>query len=331
MKILIVGGAGYVGSKLVPYLLEKGHEITVYDLYLFEKDIFSPYQDNPLLKEHVGDVRDLKKLETVLKNQEAVIHLACLSNDPSYELDPDFSKTINFDCFEPFVRLCKDNGIKRFIYASSSSVYGIKKEDRVVETLCLEPLTDYSKYKALCEEVLLKYDSKDFVTTSLRPATVCGYAPRQRLDVVVNILTNLAYHTGRIKIMGGEQKRPNIGIEDMVRAYERVLLADPKDVGGKIFNVGDENHTVKDLGKMIRGLIDRRVEIDTVPSDDLRSYHICCNKIKEELKFTCKSSIEKEVKNLIRAFDEKKILDPLNNKTYYNIRVIKEAGLACRF
>lgn len=331
MKVLIVGGAGYVGSRLVPYLLAKGHEITVYDLYLFGKDVFLPYKGNTFLREHKGDVRDLKRLEKALKGQEAVIHLACLSNDPSYELDPMLSKTINFDCFEPFVKQCRDHGIKRFIYASSSSVYGVKQEEKVIESMCLEPLTDYSRYKALCEEILFKYDGKNFVTTALRPATVCGYAPRQRLDVVVNILTNLAYHKGKIKIFGGEQKRPNISIEDMIRAYESVLFADPEKVQKKVFNIGHENHKVIELGKIVQALMPNKVEIEVAPSDDLRSYHICCEKIEKELGFTCKSSVKKEVQKLIEAFDKKKILDPLNNKTYYNIRVIKEAGLACKF
>lgn len=327
MKVLVIGGAGYVGSMLVPKLLKFGHQVSVYDLYLFGRNVFDNYQKNSHFKEFVGDVRDLKKLENVLDGHDAIIHLACLSNDPSYELDPQLSKSINFDCFEPLVKLAKDKGIKRFIYASSSSVYGVKEENEVTEQMSLEPLTEYSKYKALCEEVLFKYADQNFITAAIRPATVCGYAPRQRLDVVVNILTNLAYHTGNIKIMGGEQKRPNIHIKDMVRAYIHLLEEDPEKIQKKVFNVGAYNHRVKDLGEMIRRIVGEKVSVEVIPSNDPRSYHISSKKIEEELGFKCKYTIEDAVKDLLEAFKENRISDPLNNKSYYNIEVIKNAGL----
>ena len=149
--------------------------------------------DHKNLKVIKGDLRDYEKLESSLKGHDCVIHLACISNDPSFELNPKLGKEINFETFEPLVLFSK-NGIKKFIYASSSSVYGIKSEKNVHEEMSLEPLTDYSKFKAQCEKILLDQTTNDFVTTVIRPATVCGYSPRQRLDLVVNILTNLAYH-----------------------------------------------------------------------------------------------------------------------------------------
>ena len=141
-----------------------------------------------------------------------VIHLACISNDPSFELNPKLGKSINFDAFEPLVKISKQNGVNRFIYASSSSVYGIKKEKDVTEDMKLEPLTDYSKFKGDCEKILNSYKSENFITTTIRPSTVCGYAKRQRLDLVVNILTNYAYNKREIQIFGGDQLRPNIHI-----------------------------------------------------------------------------------------------------------------------
>src|ERR1700722_691107 len=199
-RVMVTGGAGYVGSNLVPKLLAAGYGVTVLDLYIYGEDIFSPYRDNPNLREVRGDLRDAAKTVDALDGCDAVIHLACISNDPSFDLDPALGRSINYDCFRPMVRASKGAGVRRFVYASSSSVYGIKSDPEVTEDLPLEPLTDYSKYKALCETVLAEEQEPGFVTVTVRPATVCGYAPRLRLDLTVNILTNLAINNGRITV-----------------------------------------------------------------------------------------------------------------------------------
>src|SRR5262249_47105797 len=155
-RALVTGGAGYVGAVLVPQLLERGYQVRVLDLYLYGDDVLKAVAGHPGLEEVKGDIRDRALLERVLPGCDAVIHLACISNDPSFELNPDLGKSINYDAFFDLVAVAKDSGVRRFIYASSSSVYGIKDEPNVTEELALEPLTDYSKYKALCEEVLLK-------------------------------------------------------------------------------------------------------------------------------------------------------------------------------
>jgi nucleoside-diphosphate-sugar epimerase len=227
----------------VPKLLAQGHNVTVLDLYIYGEDIFTAYRENQRLREVKGDIRDPATVKSALQGVDAVIHLACISNDPSFELNPDLGKSINYDSFLPLVRASKEAGVKRFIYASSSSVYGVKDEPEVTEELSLEPLTDYSKFKAMCEDVLEAEREPDFVTLTLRPSTVCGYAPRQRLDVVVNILSNFAYHTGKIRVFGGTQKRPNIHIEDMTDLYCYVLQQPDSAINGKIFNAGYENHT----------------------------------------------------------------------------------------
>ena len=190
-KIIVIGGAGYVGSQLVAKLLKDNYEVTVFDLMIYGNNL--PSNDKKLRLVQ-GDVRDIQKLKKSLKNQDALIHLACISNDPSFELNPKLGQEINFDCFEPLVVTSKELGIKHFIYASSSSVYGVKDTPTVTEEASLEPLTDYSKFKAQCEEILLSHTNDNFIGTIIRPATVCGYSPRQRLDLVVNILTNHAYH-----------------------------------------------------------------------------------------------------------------------------------------
>ena len=182
-KILITGGAGYVGSALVPKLLKSGYAINVIDLMIYGETL--PEHEN--LQIFRSDIRDIQKLKASLEGVEAVIHLACISNDPSFELDKNLGKKINFDIFEPMVKAAIQAGVKRFIYASSSSVYGVKSEPNVSENMSLEPLTDYSKFKAMCEEILIKYKSEDFTPIVIRPATVCGFSPRQRLDLVVNI------------------------------------------------------------------------------------------------------------------------------------------------
>ncbi len=238
---------------------------------------------------------------------DAVIHLACISNDPSFELDPELGKSINYDTFRPLVRAAKAAGVTRFIYASSSSVYGIKDEPEVTEELSLEPLTDYSKFKALCETVLQEERAPGFVTCILRPATVCGYAPRQRLDVVVNILTNQAVNVRRIKVFGGTQKRPNIHIEDMADLYVFLLQQPDDKIDGEIFNAGFENHTLMQLADMISHQVGNDITVDVVPTNDLRSYHVSSEKMRSKLGFEPKHSIEEAVRGLVAAFREGKL------------------------
>ncbi len=329
MRICVAGGAGYVGSRLVPELLKKGHEVVVLDLYLYGDDLFSDLKQNKKLTEIKADIRDLKAVDQALNGCDAVIHLACISNDPSFELNPELGKSINLDAFEPFVQLSKKHKIKRFIYASSSSVYGVKEEANVTETMSLEPLTDYSKFKAECEKILFKYMADDFICTVLRPATVCGYAPRQRLDVVVNILTNIAYHTGKVKVTGGSQMRPNIHIEDMVSAYLLVLESPKEKIQGETFNVGYHNHTVLALGKMVQEIVGKKrpVELIVEPTNDNRSYHVSSEKIAKQLNFLPKFTIEDAVKDLVAAFETDKLPNAMEDIRYVNIKTMKAVSL----
>src|SRR5881398_212472 len=221
-KVLVTGGAGYKGCVLVPKLLEAGCQVVVYDLMLFGSEGLPRH---PNLQVVSGDIRDTKLYARSLNGVTDVIHMACISNDPSFDLDPSLSRTINYECFEPLVATSKYAGVERFLYVSSSSVYGVSDAPDVTEDHPLVPLTDYNKYKGLCEPLLRRYQSPEFTTVVIRPATVCGYSPRMRFDLTVNILTNHAVNKGLITVFGGTQRRPNLHIEDMADVYLLMLEA----------------------------------------------------------------------------------------------------------
>jgi len=326
-NILVTGGAGYVGAVLVPKLLNAGYNVKVIDLYIYGDDVLAAVKDNPALTEVKGDIRDRAMLEREMPGTDAVIHLACISNDPSYELDPDLGKSINYDAFLTLVDTAKAGGVKRFIYASSSSVYGIKSEPEVTEDLPLEPLTDYSKYKALCEDYLQKEASDDFIVTTIRPATVCGYSPRLRLDLTVNILTNHAVNKGEITVFGGEQKRPNFHIEDMTDLYVFLLEQPAGKIHKKIYNAGYENYKVREIAEMVNGELGGNIPIKVTPTNDNRSYHVSSKKIKAELGFEAKRTIPQAIHDLKAAFDAGKIPDPMNGRRYYNIKTMQDIKL----
>ena len=316
-KIFITGGAGYVGSSLVPKLLDLGFEVTILDLMIYGEDVLTNHEKLTKIK---GDIRNKSLLEKIIPGHDILIHLACISNDPSFELNPSLGKSINLDAFEPMVKISRQNNVNRFIYASSSSVYGIKKEKNVTEDMILEPLTDYSKFKGDCEKILNSYKSDDFITTTIRPSTVCGYAKRQRLDLVVNILTNHAFHNREIKVFGGDQLRPNVHIDDMVDSYLAILNADKKKVNGEVFNVGFKNQSVNELANDVREVIGDDVKIINSKSDDNRSYHVSSEKIRDILGFETKYTVKNAVSDLKNAFEKKLLTNTFNDELFFNIK-----------
>jgi nucleoside-diphosphate-sugar epimerase len=329
-KVLVTGGAGYVGCVLVPKLLEKGNYVIVYDLMLYGDEGLPKH---PNLKVIKGDIRDTKFFASCLKDVEIVIHMACISNDPSFELDSNLSKSINYDCFEPMVKASKDAGVKRFIYVSTSSVYGVSDAPEVTEEHPLVPLTDYNKYKGLCEPLLLKYQSPDFTTVIIRPATICGYSPRLRLDLSVNILTNLAINNRKITVFGGSQKRPNLHIEDVTDLYVNMLDYPTEKIAGQIFNAGYQNHTIAEISEMVRKIVEEEypelapIGVETTPSNDLRSYHISSEKIARVLGYRPRRSVEDAVRDLCKAFKAGKIPNSLTDERYFNVKQLKKEGV----
>ena len=324
-KIIIIGGAGYVGVMLTKELLDQNYDVTIFDLFIYGTNVLI---NHPNLKVIKGDIRDSKLLEKSILGHDAVIHLACISNDPSFELDSKLGKSINFDSFEPLIKISKNSDVKRFIYASSSSVYGIKDKPDVNEKDSCEPITDYSKFKLKCEEILLNYNSDNFTTSIIRPATVCGYSPRQRLDLVVNILTNLAYHTRKIKVFGGEQLRPNIHIKDMVSSYILLLKSPINKVSGEVFNVGFENLKVIDIALKVKKIVGEDVVLKKEISDDNRSYHISAKKIMNQLGFKPEYTIEDAIIELVEKFKKEEFKDTLNNEFYFNIKRMQNIKLS---
>lgn len=327
-NVLVTGGAGYVGSLLVPQLLDAGHKVTVYDIPYFGFH-FLP-RSNPNLTIVAGDIRETAKLAAAVKGIEAVIALACISNDASFELDERLSTSINLNAFEPMVVAAKKAGVKRFVYCSSSSVYGVSESPDVTEEHPLVPLTLYNKYKGMCEPLLFKHQSPDFVCVTIRPATLCGYTPRQRLDLSVNILTNHAVNNNKITVFGGAQKRPNLHVQDMVDLYKLLLEVPDEKIAGQIFNAGSQNMSIMEIAQVVKRVVREEfpekgdIPIVTTPTDDNRSYHVNSDKIRRVLGFQPKRTVEDAVRDLCAAFKAGKLPDSMNDSFYFNVRRLKE-------
>ena len=324
-NVLITGGAGYVGTVLTPQLVAKGYDVTVYDIMYYGCEL----EAGPGLRMIDGDIRDTARFRDACRGVDAVIHLACISNDPSFELDEELSRTINYDCFEPMVIAAKEQGVRRFIYASTSSVYGVSDKPEVTEDHPLVPLTLYNRYKGLCEPLLFKHQSPEFVCVTIRPATICGYSPRMRLDLSVNILTNHAINTGRITVFGGEQLRPNLHIQDVCDLYALLLEIRDDAIAGETFNAGYQNHSIIDIAKIVRDVVQEEfpdkgeIDIVTTPTNDIRSYHINSDKIARKLGFRPKRGIEDAVRDLCRAFKDGKLPNSMTDEQYVNVKALK--------
>lgn len=324
-SVLVTGGAGYKGCVLVPKLLAAGWKVKVYDLMLFGRDVLPAHPDLEVIE---ADIRDTARFKQAVRGVDAVIHLACISNDPSFELDPELSRTINYDCFEPMVLASRAAGVKRFLYVSTSSVYGVSEAPEVTEDHPLVPLTDYNRYKGMCEPLLLAQQSPDFLTTIIRPATVCGYSPRMRFDLTVNIFTLQAITRGLLTIHGGAQKRPNIHIDDICELYTDLLTMPAEKIAGETFNAGYQNHPVGDIAQMVKRVVEQEmperapVDVQIQPVVDMRSYHVSSKKIADRLGFVPRRTLEDAVRDVCRAFKDGRFPNP-GEERYYNVTTLK--------
>jgi nucleoside-diphosphate-sugar epimerase len=331
-KILVTGGAGYCGSRLVPQLLDHGYKVTIYDILYFG-DAFLP-KSNPNLRVIEGDIRDTAKLAAVVDGHDAFVSLACISNDASFELDEALSTSVNLHAFEPMVLAAKRAGVRRFVYASSSSVYGVSDAPEVTEDHPLVPLTLYNKYKGMCEPLLTRHTDPRFVGVTFRPATVCGYAPRQRLDLAVNILTNHAVNNNKITVFGGSQLRPNLHVQDYVDVVELLLNAPDDKIADMIFNVGTQNLSLMEIAHLVKRVVEEEfpgrgeLAIVTTPTDDIRSYHINSDKIKRMLGFVPQYTVEDAVRDLCHAFRDNRIPNSMEDDYYFNVRRLKRLKAA---
>jgi nucleoside-diphosphate-sugar epimerase len=331
-RVFVTGGAGYCGARLVPHLLDAGYRVTVFDIMYFGDDHLP--KDNPNLTIIRGDIRDTKALKEAMRGHDAVVNLACISNDASFELNEALSTSVNLGAFEPMVIAAKDVGVKRFIYASSSSVYGVSDQPDVTEDHPLVPLTLYNRYKGECEPMLKRHIDDSFTGVTMRPATVCGYSPRQRLDLSVNILTNHAVNKNRITVFGGSQLRPNLHIQDYVDAVAMFLTAPAEKIQGETFNIGYQNLSLMEIAELVRKVVAETLpghedlDIVTTPSDDLRSYHINSDKVARVLGFRPTHTIEDAVRELCGAFSRGELPDSMSDDTYFNVKRLQRLKAA---
>lgn len=329
-EIVVFGGGGYCGSLLVPQLVAEGWNVRVFDTFWYGSDHLPKSPNLQLVK---GDVRDHEAVKGVLHGVDKVLHLACISNDASFELDEKLSTSVNLDSFEPLVLASKAAGVKRFVFASSSSVYGISDSPNVTEDHPLVPLTLYNKYKGLCEPILLRHTDETFTGVIFRPATVCGYAPRLRLDLSVNILTNHAINKGKITVFGGEQLRPNLHIQDYADLCKILLQAPTSLIANQVFNCGFENMSIIRIAETVKSVVEELIPetgdipIEVTDSNDRRSYHINSDKISKVLGFRPQYSVRDAVRDLCVAFKAGKVPDSFEDDRYYNVRTMKRIGV----
>ncbi len=311
MNILLTGGCGYIGTVLTSALLKEGHKVTVVDLMWFGNRL-AAHKDLTVVKE---DIRNADRIP--MAGVDAVLHLANVANDPCSDLNPKLSWEVNVLASMLLVERAIDHGVRQFVYASSGSVYGVKDEAQVTEDLSLVPISDYNKTKMISERVLLSYRDKILVQC-IRPATVCGFSPRMRLDLSVNMLTIQALANGRITVFGGDQTRPNIHIRDMVRVYLHFL--EQADRLSGIYNAGFENISILDIARRVTESVP--AEIVVTPSNDPRSYRLNSDRLLAT-GFRPQYSVGDAIQEVIVAFREGRLK---NEDGCYNIKTMKKLG-----
>ena len=313
MNILLTGGCGFVGTVLTQRLLNDGHNVTVVDCMWFG-NFLKPHKNLKIIQE---DVRNTERIP--MEGIEVFLHLANVANDPCSDLNPKLSWEVNALATMQLVERAISHKVKQFVYASSGSVYGVKEEEEVTEDLSLVPISDYNKTKMISERVLLSYKDS-IIVQCIRPATVCGYSPRMRLDLSVNMLTMQALNRKKITVFGGDQIRPNIHIRDLVEVYLHFLKLGAKAKG--IFNAGFENLSIAEIANRVTKFVP--AEIVTSPSNDPRSYRLSSKKLLAT-GYKQKYSVDDGIREVIEAVQSGKLKD---EEIYYNIKTMQRLKLS---
>jgi nucleoside-diphosphate-sugar epimerase len=323
-KVLVTGGAGYIGSVLTRKLLAAGYHVTVLDNMTYTDIGLRQLYQSPNLIVVRGDIREKADIENAVKGVDSLIHLAAIANDPSGELDPEVTRSTNLRSYPLLLKLARDSGVKRFINASTFSVYGVSDVPNLTEEMPLHPLKEYSICKAKAEEIVAEYNSRDFTTTSLRCATVCGWSPRMRFDLIVNTLTAHAIVNKKITVMGGNQQRPQIHIQDLTDYFVAMLEAPASIIGGQVFNAGAENASISSIADEIRASLDESIQIEIVPPrSDERSYHVSSEKLQRSLGLAPKRGIRNAVDEIANAYSAHLWTNP-DDAIYNNVRRMTE-------
>jgi nucleoside-diphosphate-sugar epimerase len=319
-SILITGGAGYIGSVLAKKLLHHGYEVVILDAFFYTDIGIIEISQHPQLRVVNGDIRDLRSLKQGLAGVDCVIHLAAIANDPSAELDVKLTRQINLETYPVLLAEAIKMGVLRFINLSSIGVYGINWSNNVTERDPLNPLTEYAVCKAKSEAIVQQHNSERLTTVSLRCGTVCGWSPRMRFDLSTNTLTAHAIVNKKLTVWGGEQKRPQIHIDDITDFIRKLLTISPDKIGGKIFNAAGNNATVREIAETINEVMNGDLElINAPPRSDERSYHVSSDKIAKELGFTITKTVRDAVVDIIKAYRSGLWKDP-NDSLYHNVK-----------
>ena len=322
-RTLITGGAGYIGSVLTSKLVNLGHEVVVLDTLLFTDIGLSPLRDHPLLRIIKGDIRDVAAVKDSLSGVDSVIHLAALANDPAAELDPELTRSINLDSYHVLMKEAITAGVGRFINLSSIGVYGINYDNNVTEDDPVNPLTEYARCKAASETLVKQHNSDKFTTVSLRCGTVCGWSPRMRFDLSTNTLAAHAIATKKLTVWGGEQKRPQIHLDDATDFIIKLTDVPAAKIGGRIFNAAGHNTTVQEIAETIQHVLNGELELTIGPARaDERSYHVSSERIAKELGFGMKKTIRDAIVDIMNAYRAGWWVNP-EDPIYHNVQQMK--------